>query len=268
MKIYTLNDVQSHSESVRRNVSLAGSVVLRGFEIYGVVQLLEGSHRMVHAVELGLPITVVLFKDDEIVPHDCDDIKSHATGLYDYATAKELAHALIIERGLLMYKVPVYESDDFSNIKIIKPVNETGTKLHERLIKNSPFSAFPQKVWEVIFGEIKDVVNKRVLSLGKRRQAEAFEMLGADVTFVDTEDYLNIGNINGKQYDLIYASDIHNDTNLIDLLSCFKQLLKDGGIAVILNNEQTPEMMADAGLNNYWFSEEYEKHPKASFVRQ
>ena len=114
-------------------------------------------------VDLGLPVYIVLFNNDEVIPHDCDDVESPTTGLTDYATAGELAHALIIERGLLMYKVPVYKSEGLSNVKIIKPSDETGAMLHKFIIKDSPFSAFPQKIWEVIFGEVQDVVDKHVL---------------------------------------------------------------------------------------------------------
>jgi hypothetical protein len=76
MKIYALNDMQSHSESVKKTISLVGSVILRGYETYGIIQLLEGSHRMAYAIALGLPITIVLFNKDEVIPHDCDDVDS------------------------------------------------------------------------------------------------------------------------------------------------------------------------------------------------
>jgi len=269
MKIYALNGIQSqHTESVKKNVSLVGSVVLRGVEIFGVVQLLEGSHRMGYAVELELPIHIVLFNDDEVVPHDCDDVDSPTTGLSDYATAGELARALIIERGLLLYKVAVYESDDFSNIHLLKPVDETGKTLHARLISGSPFSAFPEKVWAITFGEMKDVVSKDVLVLGSNSVADAFVKLGADVTFVDMTVYQDERDIelNGRQFDLIYTSDLHNDLDLCGLFSSYKKLLKAEGLAVTLNEKQNSELVSSVGLDIYAFLDMEEN--VVSFVKQ
>ncbi len=146
MKIYAINDMQNHHESVKKNVALVGSVVLRAIEVCGFIQLLEGSHRMAYAVELGLPITIVLFHEDEVIPHDCDNIQSPVTGRPDYATAGELARSLIMERGLLMDQVPIYESDHHPNIDIVKAIHETGECLHARLLRNSPFFAFPERI--------------------------------------------------------------------------------------------------------------------------
>jgi hypothetical protein len=224
MKIYALKDMQSHSESVKKTVSLVGSVVLRGYETYGIIQLLEGSHRMAHAVTLGLPISIVLFNSNEVIPHDCDDVDSPTTQLPDYATAEELAHALIIERGLLMYKVTVYESGEHPNIKIVRPVNESGALCHARLINNSPFSAFPEKVWVITFCGLKDAVDKNILVLGKNRAAEAFKALGGNVTFIGNEALqdASIKELNDNEYDLIYAADIHDTVDLRGLLSEYK----------------------------------------------
>ena len=269
MKIYALNGMQSHSESVKKNVSRVGSVVLRGVEIYGVIQLLEGSHRMAYAVELGLPITIVLFNDDEVISHDCDDIDSPATGLPDYATAKELASALIIERGLYMYEVAVYESNDYCNIKILSPIDETGTMLHARLISESPFAAFPEKVWVTTFNEVKDVIGKSVLVLGRGSVAEAFEKLGADVTFVDAATCQDVkdSEFNGKLFDLIYASDIHNEVDLLELFSMYKTLLTSEGLAVTLSEKQTSEIISSVGLNIYAFFDLQEECNSVSFAK-
>lgn len=268
MKIYALNGMQSHSESVKKNVSQVGSVILRGFETENEIDLLEGSHRMAYAIELGLPITIILFDENELIPHDCYDDENPAYLPRDYVTAGELARVLIKERGL--WNQAVYESDDFSNINIVRPINETGEALHSRLICNSPFSAFPQKIWEVTFGEVKDVVGKHVLVLGNERTAEAFKILGAEVAFFDTAIHQDISSVelNGSQFDLIYAMDIHNLTNMSRLFSMYRNLLNDGGLAVTLNDEQTSETISAVGLNIYWFSETHEKYPKVSFVRK
>ena len=168
-----------------------------------------------------------------------------------------------------MYEVPVFESEEYNNIEIMKPVNETGAKLHERMISSSPFTAFPQKIWEVMFGEVHDVVGKDVLVLGKRDVAEAFTTLGADVAFVDADihQHISIDELNGKRFDLIYAADIHNDTDMSGLYSMYKRLLKDGGLAVTLGDVQTPEMISAGGMDIFWFSESREKCPKVSFLR-
>lgn len=268
MKIYALNGMQSHSESVKKNVSLVGSVILRGFETEKEVDLLEGSHRMAYAIELGLPITIVLFGENEIIPHDCYDSENPDVLPPDYVTAGELALVLKKERGL--WNQAVYESDNFSNINIVIPINETGETVHSRLICNSPFSAFPQKIWEITFGEVKDVVGKHVLVLGNEKSAEAFRKLGADVTFNHTfiHQDTTTGDLVDNQFDLIYTTDIHKDTNISELFSMYKRLLKDEGLAVTLNDEQTSEKISEIGLNIYWFSEAHEKHPKVSFVRK
>ena len=271
MKIYALNGIESpHTESVKRNVSLAGGVVLRGIEIYGIVQLLEGSHRMAYAVELGLPVKIILFNDGEVVFHDCDDIESPTTGLPDYATAGELARALIVERGLLMYKVAVYESGDYENIDILKPVNETGDALYTRLNKSSPFFAFPEKVRSIIFGEYGDVVDKKILVCGKKNEADAFKKLGADVVFIDASSIqeIKIAEQNENRFDIIYTSFIHDNVQLNEFFSTYKRLLKIGGMAVTLNDEQVPEFISSAGLNIYGYMKIRETNVTASFAQR
>jgi len=270
MKIYALNGMQSHCESVKKNVSLVGSIVLRGFETANEIELLEGSHRMAYAIELGLPITIVLFDENEIIPHDCYDDDNPDYLPRDYVKARHLAHVLIKERGL--WNQAIYESDDFSNIKIIKPIGETGEAVYSKLISKSPFSAFPQKIWEVIFGEIKDVVGKNVLVFGDNHSSEAFKKLGANVIFVDSDICrdIRIDELNGRKYDLIYATNVHTHkhANLNELFTMYRRLLKDDGLAVTLNDKQTPEIILGVGLNIYWFTEAHEKYPKVSFVKQ
>ena len=268
MKIYALNGMQSHCESVKKNVALVGSIVLRGFKNENDIYLLEGSHRMAYAVDLGLPITIVLFGKDEIIPHDCYDEENPEVLPRDYVAAGELALILIKEREL--WNQAVYESANHPNINIVKPVNETGESVHSRLICYSPFSAFPQKIWEVMFGEVKDVVGKHVLIFGKKKLAEAFKTLGADVIFIDTDihKHINTSKLNHKQFDLIYAADIQRQTNMGELFSMYKELLKDSGLAVTLNDEQTPELISAARLHIYWFTEAHERYPKVSFVRK
>lgn len=268
MKIYAINSMQSHSESVKKNVSLVGSIILRGFDANGDIQLLEGSHRMAHALELELPITIVLFNEDEIIPHDCDDIESPTTKLSDCATAGELANVLIKERGL--YNQAVYESDDYSNINIIKPIEETGIICHSRLIKNSPFSAFPEKIWEVIFSEMKDVIGKNVLVLGKNIVAEAFIKLGAVVFFLDSTVHRNIvvDELKNKQYDLIYTTDIQPETDLNELFTSYKVILKSKGLAVTLNGSQPPDLITSNGLDIYAFLYIKDEYGIVSFIKQ
>ena len=265
MKIYFTNGYQGPlSESIRKNVSLVGSVVLKAIKVYGIIQLLEGSHRMGHAIELGLPVTIILYDDDEVIFHDCDDIESPTTGLHDYATAGELARALVVERGLLMYKVPVFESDDLSNVKIVKPEGETGHMLYSRLTKDSPFTAFPRKIWEVIFGELGDVIGKNVLVLNNKNAADSFKRLGADVTLYQGYKF---DEVNNSKFDLIYATDILNEANLIELFTAYKKHLTAKGLAVTLNENQTVEIISSAGLDVYGFLKTREEKQTASFVK-
>ena len=65
--------MQEHAWLVRKHVEITGSVVLRGcLDPDGNVQLLEGSHRTAFAIELDLPVTVVLFGLDEIIPNESE----------------------------------------------------------------------------------------------------------------------------------------------------------------------------------------------------
>ena len=161
MKIYALNGMQKHSKSVKKTVMLQGSVVLRGFAADHSIQLLEGPHRMAYAVELGLPINIVLFGENEIVPHDCDNVeKSAVTGLPDRCAAGELAPSLVKERG--MYHQAVYESEDHPNIRIV----EGGAAAHLRLTHGpgNPFGAFPSYTADTLYGLLRSY--QRLLKKG------------------------------------------------------------------------------------------------------
>jgi hypothetical protein len=266
MKIYALNGMQSHCDSVKKNVSLVGSVVLRGFETDKDIQLLEGSHRMAYAIELGLPITVVLFGEDEIILHDTDNVESPTTGLSYMATVKELVTALMKERGL--YNQAVYESDDYPNIKILKTNGEKGEKIHAQLISDSPFAIFPELVWVITFGLLKNVVGKNVLVLGDSKAAESFKRMGANVTCVDSSEYedINLTKLMDNQFELIYTADKFCRTySLQNLFSEYKRLLSPGGVTVMLNKEQPSELISAAGLSIYAILEIQDECQKVSF---
>ena len=66
MLIYALNGLQDQGWLVRQHVKVTGNVVLRGcLDPDGNLQLLEGSHRIAYAIELGVPVTIVLFGLEE-----------------------------------------------------------------------------------------------------------------------------------------------------------------------------------------------------------
>ncbi len=273
MKIYALNELQSHSDNVRVNVKLHGNIVLRGFLINNEIQLLEGSHRMAFAVELGVPITIILFGEDEIVPHDCDDIISCVTGLRDRATVYELSKALLKERGL--YNQAVYEKDDHKNISIIDASDGTGKMAHFRAthkrindnetskfselydVVNSPSNAFPEKVWELMFGE-KNAYDKNILVVGNNesRPAIAFSCLGANVTYLEMSEYrkeqtleflkkndldmmikdFQLEILDKDKYDIVYTTSgvCENIDDLYNMFICLKRALKHKGLLVML----------------------------------
>ena len=246
MKIYALNGMQKHSKSVKKTVALQGGVVLRGFAVDGTVQLLEGSHRMAYAVELGLPITIVLFGENEVVPHDCDNVKKSAvTGLPDRCAVGELAPSLINERGL--YHQAVYESEDHPNIQIVDAGDGSGKAMHFRLTHTdgNPFGAFPEKLWEIMFGVVKDCVGKHILVIGEERAAAAFKKLGAKVTY--SED-AQLQAFEKNQFDLLYAvPDIsYSADNLCELFKSYQRVLKKGGLAVALDTHPYMNMLSGA----------------------
>jgi len=215
---------------VERQVSLVGSVVLRGIRTGTDVQLLEGSHRMAYAIEQGVPVHIVLFGEDEVIPHDCD-CDSDATGLPDRATAGELARQLLTERGL--YHQAVYESGEHANVHVVDG-GGNGRAAHARLLqeRGSPFCAFPEKVWAILFGET-DVYEKQVLVLGGEAQATALARLGARVTFREGTQFEGLKE---GQFDLLYALGMSCRSNdLCGLMNNYQCLLKSKGLLVILD---------------------------------
>jgi len=200
MLIYALNGLQEHSQLVRQHVKITGSVVLRGcLDPNGNVQLLEGSHRMAFALELNLPITIVLFNWDEIIPNECE-IVSETTGDINICTVREHLNELLTERGL--YDQAVYDAEKHSNIRIIDPAPKTGIAVHQQLIdtKDNPWAAFPERTWQYPWGHCCNVEGKRVLVLGDTgcKQAAAFVKLGADITVAKP------GSTKLDGYDLVY----------------------------------------------------------------
>ena len=166
MLIYALNGMQEHGWLVRQHVQITGSVVLRGcLDTDGNVQLLEGSHRIAFALELDLPITIVLFSWDEIIPNACK-IASETTGDRDTCMVREHFNELLTERGL--YDQAVYEAGEYSNIRVIDPAPETGVAVHRRLIdtQDTPWAAFPERTWQYPWGHCCHVEGKRILVLG------------------------------------------------------------------------------------------------------
>ena len=200
MLIYALNGIQEHSGLVRQHVEITGSVVLRGcLDPDGNVQLLEGSHRIAFALELNLPITIVLFSLDEIIPNECE-IASETTGDKDTCTVREHLNELLKERGL--YDQAVYDAGEHSNIQVIDPAPKTGVAVHRQLIdtQNNPWAAFSERTWQYPWGHCCNVKGKRVLVLGDAgcKQAAAFIKLGANVTVAEPGSAVPDG------YDLVY----------------------------------------------------------------
>jgi len=160
---------------------------------------LEGSHRIAFAIELDLPITIVLFNWDEIIPNECE-VASETTGDKDTCTVREHLNKLLAERGL--YDQAMYDARAYSNIQVINPAPETGVAVHWRLIdtQDNPWAAFPERTWQYPWGHCCNVEGKRVLVLGDAecKQAAAFVKLGADVTVAEP------GSAVPDDYDLLY----------------------------------------------------------------
>jgi len=200
MLVYALNGMQEQGWIVRRHVEITGSVILRGcLDPDGNVQLLEGSHRIAFALELGCPITIVLFGGDEIIPNE-SEIDSIVTGDKDTCAVHEFLTQSLAERGL--YNQAVYDVGDHSNIQILNPNPETGVALHRRLVntESNPWAAFPERTWQYPWGHCCHVEGKRVLVLGPAgcRQAAAFAKLGAYITVTEPCGVIPDG------YDLVY----------------------------------------------------------------
>ena len=200
MKIYALNGMQEHGFLVRRHVEITGSVVLRGcLDPDGNVQLMEGSHRIAFAVELSLPVTIVLFGLDELIPNE-SEIESKISGDNDTCAVSEMLSQSLAERGL--YNQAVYDVREHPNIRVINPAPETGIAVHRRLVdtKDNPWAAFPERTWQYPWGHGCFVEGKRILVLGDTmcKQAAAFVKLGADVTVAEPGSMVPDG------YDLVY----------------------------------------------------------------
>ena len=200
MLIYALNGMQEHALLVRRNVEITGSVVLRGcLDPDGNVQLLEGSHRIAFAVELSLPVTVVLFGLDELIPNE-SEIESKISGDKDTCAVSEMLSQSLAERGL--YDQAVYDVKEHPIIRVINPSPETGIAVHRRLVntQDNPWAAFPERIWQYPWGHGCFVEGKRVLVLGdaKCKQADAFVKLGAEVIVAESCGVIPEG------YDLVY----------------------------------------------------------------
>jgi len=200
MKIFSLNGMQEHALLVRQHVEVTGRVVLRGcLDPDGNVQLLEGSHRIAFAIELGLPVTVVLFSLDELIPNE-SEIESKISGDKDSCAVSEMLSQSLTERGL--YDQAVYDIGKHSNIRVIDPAPETGVSVHRRLVntEDNPWAAFPERTWQYPWGHGCFVDGKRILVLGDSncKQAAAFVKLGADVTVAEPSGVIP------KGYDLVY----------------------------------------------------------------
>jgi len=242
--------MQDHSEYVKQNVSFHENVVLRGFRVDDAIHLLEGSHRMAYAIELNVPVTIVLFGENEIIPNDCDVVS--ITRQTDRCAVRELVHDLMTERG--KYNQAEYESNDYPNIKIIDASDGTGKLAHMQLTHPhmtsgnyqnekiamandalmNPCSAFPEKLHLTILYAL----GQKILVIGnhENRPAIAFSKLGADVTYIDlsenilsdTGQFVKDNNLNiqiaafhdfklsvlpDDVYDIIYSVDICSHAN-------------------------------------------------------
>lgn len=203
MKVHALNEMQGHYEKVQKEVQIHGEVTLKGYLYNGFVQLLEGSHRIAAAIELGLPITIILYNKDEIIGHDCG-IYSETTGLTDRSTVLELVEALLADRERGNYCI--YDTDEHPNIKIISN-NSSGMiteYFHTHVKRNSaytleenqiadiiknPMNAFHRRVAEVM-SAIKPLHSSKVCVIAQNdgRAAFALHLLGAEVTCVFSDE--------------------------------------------------------------------------------
>jgi hypothetical protein len=192
--------MQENGWIVRHHVQVTGNVVLRGcLDPDGNVQLLEGSHRIAYAIELGVPVTIVLFNLDEVIPNE-SEIDSKITCEKDICVVSEFLEQSMTERGL--YNQAVYDSREHSNIQILHPDLETGVAVHRRLVstEDNPWASFPERTWQYPWGHCCHVKGKRVLVIGETgcKQAAAFAQLGADVTMAEPCGLIPEG------YDLVY----------------------------------------------------------------
>ena len=126
MIIIGINNIRSQYEQIKSNVIENGEVTLKGYKMRDVIQLLEGSHRIAAAIELGCPITIIIPNDTDIIEHDIDDIYSKVTNTYSTAAVYEVALGIalcthrFIENGQCRFDFQYYDTDDYQNIRIFE----------------------------------------------------------------------------------------------------------------------------------------------------
>lgn len=127
MIVIAINNIRSQYEQVKAEVVKNGEVTLKGYKVRNVIQLLEGSHRMAAAIELGYPITIIIPKDTDIIEHDIDDTYSKITNSYTKAAVYEIALSIAlciprfrVENGQCNLDFPYYDTDDYKNIRIFE----------------------------------------------------------------------------------------------------------------------------------------------------
>jgi len=120
MIIIAINNIRSQYEQVKAEVTL------KGYKMRDIIQLLEGSHRMAAAIELGCPITIIIPNDTDIIEHDIDDIYSKVTNTYNKAAVYEVALGIALcvprffENGQCRFDFPYYDTTDYKNIRVFE----------------------------------------------------------------------------------------------------------------------------------------------------
>jgi hypothetical protein len=112
-----MNGIQSHYEQVKRDVIEYGEVTLKGFKVRETILLLEGSNRMIAAIELNCPITIIVLDDNEIIEHDDDETYSKTTKSMAKATAIELAISIALSDRRSDFRI--YDTAEYPNIKVV-----------------------------------------------------------------------------------------------------------------------------------------------------
>jgi hypothetical protein len=126
MIVLAINNIRSQYEKVKAEVIKNGEVTLKGYKNRDVIQLLEGSHRMAIAIELGYPITIIIPNDADIIEHDIDNVYSKVTNSYTKATVYEVALGIalcvprFIENGQFKLDFPYYDTNEHKNIRVFE----------------------------------------------------------------------------------------------------------------------------------------------------
>ena len=126
MIVIAINNIRSQYEQVKTEVIKNGEVILKGYKMRNVIQLLEGSHRMAAAIELNYPITIIIPNDTDIIEHDIDDIYSKVTNTYNKAAVYEVALGIALcvprffENGQCRFDFQYYDTDNYKNIRIFE----------------------------------------------------------------------------------------------------------------------------------------------------